>query len=328
MTEKLLEMLRWKRPSGDEFSTLMFAQVYLEPVFGAPDASGNYIKEVTKKGKGKPNICFAAHYDTVHYTGGFQELSVKDDVVTAVDSDCLGADCTTGVWLILEMIEAEVPGVYVIHADEEVGCIGSSNLVEENPPWLSQIDAVISFDRFGTDSIITHQCGVRTASDEFAHSLADALNMPELRPDTGGIYTDSNEYRDVVSECTNLSVGYYSQHTDRESQDLIYAEYLKDSLINANWEVLEFVRDPSVYDMSYKALGGGTKYGYLFGYNDEDEEKAYQEYRDKKDLEELILAVPEEIADFLYGNGIRVDDLALEMGIDPHNYIPRLMYAS
>jgi hypothetical protein len=44
-------------------------------------------------------------------------------------SNCLGADCTTGVWLILEMIKANVPGVYVIHSDEEVGGKGARDMV-------------------------------------------------------------------------------------------------------------------------------------------------------------------------------------------------------
>ena len=54
-------------------------------------------------------------------------------------SSCLGADCTTGIWLIMNMIEAKViEGVYVIHAAEEVGCKGSRALVADDPEWLRQ----------------------------------------------------------------------------------------------------------------------------------------------------------------------------------------------
>ena len=92
--------------------------------------------------------------------------------------------------------------MYVVHAAEESGCIGSGALVKSNPYWLTHIDAVISFDRYGDNSVITHQMGRRTASDDFARSFADALDLPQLVADTGGSYTDSNEYADKVPECT------------------------------------------------------------------------------------------------------------------------------
>jgi len=170
----LIEMLRYKRPQGTQTQD-EFCERFLEPHFGLPDRHGNYILSIGET----PTLCFASHHDTVHRTEGLQQLVVTSNVVSVADtaiSSCLGADCTTGVWLMLGMIEAGIEGVYVVHAAEEVGCVGSSALVKDNPYWLTGIDAVISFDRYGDTSVITHQMGKRTASSEFATSFADAVD--------------------------------------------------------------------------------------------------------------------------------------------------------
>lgn len=245
----LIEMLGYCRPEGSN-AQQAFCDKYLRPVFGTPDKRGNYIKKIGSN----PHICFAAHHDTVHSKSGQQVVQIIGDTVQLpIDSksSCLGADCTTGVWLILGMIEAGIEGVYVVHAAEEIGCLGSSYIVDRKPKWLDPIKSVISFDRYGKGSIITHQMGARTASDEFAESLSDVLNMPTMSADPGGSYTDSNEYSTVVSECTNISVGYYGQHKKTEKQDLAFAELLLERLIDARWDRLEFFRDPDEYDYYY-----------------------------------------------------------------------------
>jgi hypothetical protein len=136
--------------------------------------------------------------------------------VTGFNSNCLGADCTVGVWLILEMIAANVPGVYVIHNDEEIGRQGAEKIVAAyqkiksdittllnfpivkyrpadlkpwaelpfsermeiapNSFWIDHVDIAMSFDRKAYHSIITHQRGSRTASDAFAASLSTLLS--------------------------------------------------------------------------------------------------------------------------------------------------------
>ena len=298
MTYSLIEMLRYKRPEGS-LTQREFCKRFLEPTFGRPDKYGNYIHIVGKK----PNLCFTAHHDTVHKDDGMQQLVVMNDIVSIADpktSNCLGADCTTGIWLILNMIAEGVEGVYVIHAAEEVGCKGSSALVADNPRWLGQIDAVISFDRYGDKSVITHQMGIRTASDAFAKSFAEALNLPQLQADDGGSYTDSNEYALDVSECTNISVGYYGQHGINETQDLDFADVLLTALCLADWSKLVFERDPAVVD---------DKWGYSSKYSKTDEENVYQ-------LEELIADYPHKIAELLDAYGFTPYSLMEECQID------------
>lgn len=242
-----LNLLSYMRPSysvaADEFG-----DEFLMPVMGMPDIHGNYFCSVPDEEGYIPNLLFAAHYDTVHGDEGRQVVVVDEDHIarlpTGSSSDCLGADCTTGVWLVLEMIHANVPGYYAIFANEEVGCVGSGQFVTDNEAWMENvIDAVISFDRMDTCSIITGQSGVRTASDTFATSLASILNMPQLDADETGSFTDSNEFKDCIKECTNLSVGYKNQHTKRETQDMRYLMRLRDALIDADWSGLIFERE-------------------------------------------------------------------------------------
>ena len=302
MSYSLIEMLRYKRPEGS-LTQREFCKRFLEPTFGRPDKHGNYIHIVGDK----PNLCFTAHHDTVHKDDGMQQLIVMNDVVSVADpkkSSCLGADCTTGVWLILGMIEEGVEGVYVVHAAEEVGCKGSRALVNDFPEWLGHIDAVISFDRYGTESVITHQMGLRTASDAFAVSFAKALNLPQLKADDGGSYTDSNEYALDVSECTNISVGYYGQHGVNETQDLDFADTLLTALCLADWTQLVFKRDPSIVDDLY-AYRGHSK-----GYQPSiDEENVCQ-------LESLVIDYPHKVAEMLDQYGFTPHSLMEECQID------------
>lgn len=307
----LVEMLRYRRPEGSETQRI-FCDKYLKPVMGDPDPHGNYIKLINYPNGGAPYLCFTAHHDTVHKVDGMQHLVVNGDKIMASDSNCLGADCTTGVWLILEMIHAGVPGIYVVHAGEEVGCKGSRAMIKDHPTWLNNTKAVISFDRKGEESVITHQVGYRTASDAFAVSFSEALGMPLLRPDNTGVYTDSNEYIDVVGECTNISVGYMNQHTKGEYQDLYFAYYLREKLLNADWSKLVFEREPGSFEADMSTYYRG--HGYYNNFEDDDwgypyskPRKGYSllnlrgelKGRNETELLDIIKEYPDEVAELL-----------------------------
>jgi len=318
----LIEMLRYKRPQGSTTQN-EFCERFLEPHFGLPDRDGNYVLRIGDN----PTICFASHHDTVHKTEGLQQLVVTNNIVSVADptiSSCLGADCTTGVWLMLGMIEQGIEGVYVVHAAEEIGCIGSSALVKSNPYWLSHIDAVISFDRYGDNSVITHQMGIRTASDAFSKSFATALDLPQLVSDKHGSYTDSNEYANVVPECTNISVGYYGQHTVNETQDLEYADLLMYALTQADWSKLVISRDPSLYETHYDDDDWWSKSWGRLSTNSTYNDNRVSEPLDDHDMESLISLVtdnPSAVAELLSKLGFSPDLLIDEANIDYGNYL-------
>jgi len=321
----LTEMLRFMRPEGSEHQRI-FCESFIEPIFGKPvDEHGNYVHIIGDEDGDSPTVAFTAHHDTVHKHEGIQYVHVSaDKIATAPQSDCLGADCTTGVWLILQMIRAGVPGFYVIHGGEEVGCIGSSNFVKDRGDYLKNLDAVISFDRRGVRDIITHQMGARTASDNFAESLAAILVDDMLAPSSNGAYTDSNEYADIVPECTNLAVGYYNQHTKQECQDLTYAYSLAKRLIEADWSKLVIERDPDEIDYSGGFYGTGGSYKRWSNYRYEDDDIFDYTLGGKKSqqtgstynvylLQALLFDYSDEVADLLDDWGITYENVVDEL---------------
>ena len=313
----LIEMLRYKRPQGTQTQD-EFCERFLEPHFGLPDRHGNYILSIGEV----PSICFTSHHDTVHRTEGLQQLVVTSNVVSVADptiSSCLGADCTTGIWLMLGMIEQRIEGVYVVHAAEELGCVGSLGLVKDNPYWLSGIDAVISFDRYGDTSVITHQMGARTASSEFATSFADAVDLPQLIADPNGSYTDSNEYAKVVAECTNISVGYYGQHGVNETQDLEFADLLMYKLCEADWSKLVIARDPSLYESQYEDDTWWSK-NWSRLYDDVASPDECDDY-DRESIISLIENNTCAVADMLIKMGMTPELLAEEAGVEDGQYL-------
>lgn len=309
MTASYIEMIKYRRPEGSRYQK-KFCRRFLEPVFGKPDAHGNYTLIVGDN----PNIAFMAHHDTVHHSDSLQTVVIDGDFVVTTGKDCLGADCTTGVYIILKMIEAQVPGVYVVHAAEEIGCKGSAALVAQHPAWIDTVKAAISFDRKGYDSIITHQLGGRCCSEAFSDSFAAILGG-EFKSDPTGSYTDSNEYVGAIGECTNLSVGYFNQHTPNEAQDMAFMEELIEHLISADWSKLVFERKPGEEEQEpfYNGKNYCRQFSTVDCYDDLDYSfKTELSSNEKLDMMSVIKRYPEQVAEILnsfgYNAGGLIDD--------------------
>lgn len=239
----LLDMLTHCRPHGSK-SEKAFSRRYLDPLGCRSDGFGNRILRI-----GTAPVLWSSHVDTVHRMGGTQLIQVQDGTVRLhrnSKSNCLGADDTAGVWLMIEMIRRGVEGLYVFHRGEEVGGLGSSFIATKTPELLRDIDFAIALDRKGYDSVITYQGG-RCCSDKFAGALSRQLGM-NFKPDDTGLFTDTANYTDLVSECTNLSVGYHMQHGPREWQDITFLEELLDALCALDVSALPVSRDPGEPD--------------------------------------------------------------------------------
>lgn len=266
------------------------------------------------------NILWACHIDTVHSTKPdqiFQDVYIDSFGTAFVDEqqDCLGADDGTGVWLLLEMIKANCFGTYIFFRGEEQGCIGSSQLAEEQEDYFKSFTHIISLDRKGTDEVITNQRNDVCCSDKFADDFAKLLGMGFKKSDKG-VYTDSAEFTHLIPECTNLGVGYINQHSSRETQDLNFLVKLRDKLISIDWAnvKLSVERKPEP-KMTYGG-GLGSYYGDMYSgsyldedwdtpddlYNYEDfaymSESAIQEYVSKltsKEIARLLKFMAEDI---------------------------------
>jgi len=243
ITKKFLQLTKRTYPYGTEH----LLKNHL-PTGYQTDNWGNYYLEV---GQGSTTM-FTCHLDTASYGGSNPVRHVFEGNFIKTDgSTILGADDKAGMVVLLYMIKKQIPGIYYFFLGEERGCIGSSD-VSEN--WKSleiskRVTKVVSFDRRGTGSIITEQFGGVCCSDEFAKELASRLNSVEegfhFRPDPTGIYTDSAQFIDLVPECTNISVGYYNEHTGSETQNIEFLRKLCQSVVKIDWESLPIKRDPS-----------------------------------------------------------------------------------
>jgi len=210
------------------------------------DEHGNYFMTIGDNF----TTMFTCHLDTACKYDKRVKHVQTDNLVMTDGSTILGADDKAGMTVLLYMIEKKVPGLYYFFIGEEVGCIGSSNL-SMTFDWMN-ITKVVSFDRRGTKSIITEQFCGRCCSDEFAQALADELNSTglglEMEPDNTGILTDSAQFVDLVHECTNISVGYYNEHTTNEIQDIEFLSRLCRAVVKIDWESLPIFRQPGEDD--------------------------------------------------------------------------------
>ena len=111
---------------------------------------------------------------------------------------------------------------------------------------LEYFDRAIAFDRRGTSDVITHQGFGRCCSDKFAEALCDQLNNQGLlyMPSDAGVYTDTAEFTDIISECTNISVGYLNEHRKEETLNLPHYLALASAVVAVDWEGLPTYRDP------------------------------------------------------------------------------------
>lgn len=291
---ELLAMLAMRRPAWSK-TERNFIFRFLRPLDMREDEIGNLYKRI-----GTAPVLWSCHTDTVHAKGGTQLLSLSASGIVSVadkSSNCLGADCTAGVWLMVQMIRAGVPGLYVFHRAEEVGGIGSQFIAKHRPELLADILYAVAFDRRGHTAIITHQ-GARCCSEEFSASLGLALGMGH-RSDSGGTFTDTANYTDLIGECSNLSVGYMNEHTKRETLDVLYLEKLRNALLRIDTSTL----------VAKRAAGELDPDDYSFNFPD-DEQDIEPRNAGGATLASLLRDHPDEVADWLEEYGITADEIA------------------
>jgi hypothetical protein len=235
---KFLQLTKRTFPYGTENELIFFL-----PNGYKTDEHGNYFIQI-----GESNTMFTCHLDTASTNTKIINHRFVGNFIKTDGTTILGADDKAGMTVVLYMIENKVPGLYYFFIGEEVGCIGSRELSVNFSEQYPHINKVVSFDRRGTESIITHQLMGRCCSDEFAVELSLRLNSVgqglKMIPDDTGIMTDSAQFMDIVPECTNISVGYNYEHTIKEIQDIDFLSKLCRSCVLIDWESLPIVRNP------------------------------------------------------------------------------------
>lgn len=317
----LIEILSLKRPHGgkNERSVALDILVRLQ--------TANRELMVFNDARGQPmayamttddesRTLFTAHLDTVHkdeLTPNPVQFDPEMKWMWKEDGTALGADDGAGVWLLYKMIEANVPGTYLFPLGEECGGIGAKWIASNAAAFLSKFDRAVAFDRADTADVITHQGFGRCCSDKFAKKLARELTRltegttyPAFEPDNTGVYTDTAEFTDIISECTNISVGYKNQHGGKETLDTQFLEVLLEACLKLDWSALPAARDPKAIEPSYWGKAGSWAGGYDWetnqtGYGTTEFEVTYEELAAMTDyeIEDLVYQEPEAVARML-----------------------------
>lgn len=340
-TRTLMGMLKSVRPAGGTgekaYIDKMLSSIRRMGYTPIIDGVGNIIvNNLPTDNTTTSAVMFASHTDSVHRADspdGTQQLAFKSDDRTIVGlasqdnqhrgftPNCLGADCATGNYIMLRLLQANAKGLYVFFREEESGGVGSEFFRQDksNEKYWDTLTHCISFDRKGYTSIITEQWGGQCASDEFALDFAEAIaqadkdqRLDTFVADPTGSFTDSANFTDVINECTNLSVGYFNQHTADETQDLQFAEDLCDALCRIDWTSLNSYRDPKQTTVYSRVTTKSSGYAWLDYYT----AAGYDPYTDDPSIllddlhynlqhggleyaKELVINSPEQAAELL-----------------------------
>lgn len=288
----LCEPRKHDTPNEKRFGEWLIKQLNKMKVKPTIRQNGNITVQV---GEGK--TLFSSHIDTVHgvkeqttygllYDKDFEQvfLATRPPAANAAKgakgeyvASCLGADDGAGVWLMLKMIEAKVPGGYVFHRGEECGGLGSKEMVAKEEEWIKQFHACVAFDRKADFEVVYMQGGVTCASNTYTDALCKALTKPSMaikyQPSNGGSFTDSKNYRGLIGECVNVAVGYYNQHGVDEYLDYGHLYALLDIVKEVKWDELPRQRVPYIAPATTYGNSGSTGYGgyvrdqYKLGYD-------------------------------------------------------------
>lgn len=264
--DKFLELTSRTYPHGTEEDVFPLLNPELQK-----DEFGNLFIKI-----GESDVMFTSHLDTATAALTSVNHVFDGNIIKTDGKSILGADDKAGVTIMLYMIENKIPGLYYFFLGEEVGCVGSRKVANvQKEQKIEGINKVISFDRRGTDSVITFQSSQRCCSDVFGEALSKQLNLADdtfsYKNDPTGILTDSIQFITIYPECTNISVGYRSEHTFTEQQDIEHLTKLAEACLKVDWNGLPVERDPSKTE--YKSYGGYGGYGwdawddYDYGYS-------------------------------------------------------------
>lgn len=255
MMRTLRFALSLRRPYGSASEGRLVAHLSQLAVRLAPkadvwvDAAGNlhvdtrplYRNDTTRR------TLFVAHTDTVHRSGGLNVFDSSTPMWKAQGNVPLGADDGAGVALMCGLIAGGVKAYFIFTRGEESCGVGARYLADDCYELLSEFDRAIAVDRRDVISVITHQARGRCCSTAFAEALCDQLNERDMlmMPDDTGVYTDTAEFMEIIPECTNISAGYYNEHSTRESLDTEYLGYLLKAMLTVKWDDLPVERDPA-----------------------------------------------------------------------------------
>ena len=207
--------------------TIHYGKEYLlEPLLPKgfeKDEFGNYFIKI-----GNPKIAFTCHLDSFCEEVDDVYVIYDQAMIKSDGRTILGADDKSGMLILNKMVEAKIEGLYCYFIGLELGGLGSDWAAQNTPERFAGIESAIAFDRPKYNSVVTHMMNHRVCSDEFAQNIAHRLNTHDFKfkLDESGYFTDVYNLRELIPNCTNISVGYFEPKSMGEYQDIEFLEKL------------------------------------------------------------------------------------------------------
>lgn len=169
--------------------------------------------------EGQLPVCLMAHLDTVG-SAPPNEIYYDQKKKVMWSPDLLGADDRAGVYAIIQIIEHGYRPHIIFTTNEELGAVGASTLVSENPDCpLENLSAIFELDRRGYNDCVFYDCdnkhftkfvegfGFKTAYGSFS-------DISVIAPAWG-------------VAAANLSIGYENEHMQIE---ILHVKWLEKTI--------------------------------------------------------------------------------------------------
>lgn len=163
--------------------------------------------------------CVIAHLDiNQRVVTDNVEIMVVNNWILGIDRDTgkqigLGHDDKTGVYFCLQALKRFKNLKVFFPLDEEVGCVGSR---AAEPAFFENVGFMLQLDRRGKSDISTSSNGNDLLTDETQKELQHILDAYEYKF-TRTISTDVGFLVGAIDiQGTNISCGYYNEHTNEE----------------------------------------------------------------------------------------------------------------
>lgn len=158
--------------------------------------------------KGDIPIMLVAHLDTVHRVPATNILFDREQSIMWSPQG-IGGDDRCGIYSILSIARKGLRPYILFTTDEEIGGVGASAFVRDYPKLPFRLKYIIELDRRGKEDCVFYDCG-----NEIFMNYVESFGFKEAYGTFSDISILSPQY-DVAS--VNLSIGYYSEHTNLET---------------------------------------------------------------------------------------------------------------
>lgn len=163
-------------------------------------------------GTRKDRVLLVAHYDTVWPDAEITLAQWGTCIVSATPKVGIGADDRAGIAALWEL--RNTGHSLLIVPDEEIGCVGSTAVMDHHRNIFKKEQFAIQFDRRGSHDIVTYNC-INKKFDRFM-----VKNMPNYSKAIGSVSDISIICPALGIAGANLSIGFNQEHTEGEFLDV------------------------------------------------------------------------------------------------------------